>query len=188
MINLSEYRSRSRKALWQRKARFALQFVLAAVFASCFAATGVNAQSFNYDANPPKKFAFAASAVKPGAFPKPSQCVAAYGLACYTPALMHEVYEIPSNLDGSGQTIVIVDAYGSPTVREDLHTFDQIFGLSDPTLNIIYPGGSPVYNPRQDHNETSWASKPALTCSGHTRSRLVRRLIWSLPRTTAETC
>jgi subtilase family serine protease len=75
---------------------------------------------------------------------------------------MHTAYNIPTGLDGTGQTIVIVDAYGSPTVRQDLQTFDAIFGLPDPVLNIIYPGGSPVYNPLQNHNEQSWASETSL--------------------------
>lgn len=124
--------------------------------------TSLNAQSFRYVTNPPHRFAFAAAAAKPAAFPTPSQCVAAYGFACYTPQLMHTAYNIPTGLDGTGQTIVIVDAYGSPTVRQDLQTFDAIFGLPDPVLNIIYPGGKPVFNPLQHHNEVSWAAETSL--------------------------
>jgi subtilase family serine protease len=137
-----------------------LQFFLAVTLATCFTAGNLNAQSFNYDTNPPNQFAFAAA--KPAQFPTPSQCVAAFGLACYTPALIRTAYDIPSTFDGTGQTIVIVDAYGSPTVRSDLHIFDLVFGLPDPELNIIYPGGSPVYNPLQHHNEMSWANETSL--------------------------
>jgi subtilase family serine protease len=129
--------------------------------ATCFSVTDLHAQSFNYTTNPPNRFAFAAPA-SAAQFPTPSQCVAAYALACYTPALMRTAYNVPAGLDGAGQTIVIVDAYGSPTVRSDLHIFDQEFGLPDPTLNIIYPGGKPVYNPLQNHNETSWAEETSL--------------------------
>ena len=32
--------------------------------------------------------------------------------------------------DGSGQTIAIVDAYNSPNIAADLHTFDQTFSLT----------------------------------------------------------
>ena len=137
-----------------------LQFFLAVALASCFAAGNLNAQSFKYDTNPPSQFAFAA--VKPAQFPTPSECVAIFGLACYTPALIRTAYNVPSAFDGTGQTIVIIDAYGSPTVRSDLHTFDLAFGLPDPELNIIYPGGAPVYNPLQHHNETSWAEETSL--------------------------
>jgi subtilase family serine protease len=133
--------------------------VLALAFG--FAGSVLNAQSFNYNTNPPNRFAFAKPA-SPAAFPTPSQCVAAAGLACYTPALIRSAYDVPSSLTGAGQTIVIVDAYGSPTVASDLHIFDQEFGLADPQLNIIYPGGSPVYNPLQNHAESSWAAETSL--------------------------
>ena len=34
--------------------------------------------------------------------------------------------------DGSGQTIAIIDAYHTPTIQSDLHSFDVAFGLPDP--------------------------------------------------------
>ena len=183
MVNFSEHYARSSFCFWgavsqsqfsnltrsrrkELRLSWALsfwQFFLAVALASCFAASNLNAQSFNYDTNPPNRFAFAASGVQPGAFPfTPSQCVTKFGLACYTPALIHKAYDIPSSLDGTGQTIVIVDAYVRHTVARDLHIFDLEFGLPDPTLNIIYPGGSPVYNPLQHHAETSWAAETSL--------------------------
>jgi subtilase family serine protease len=115
-----------------------------------------------YNANPPNRLAYAAG-TKPASFPSPSQCVQDFGLACYTPAEIHAAYNIPNNLDGTGQTIVIVDAYGSPTVQSDLHTFDQAMGLPDPTLNIIYPGGKPApLGPSKTHNTASWAAETSL--------------------------
>src|SRR5437868_1346485 len=45
-------------------------------------------------------------------------------LICYTPAYLRAAYNYPSALDGRGQTIVIVDAFGSPTIKSDLSTFD----------------------------------------------------------------
>ena len=97
---------------------------------------------FEYTTNPPIRLAWAAGS-KPAQLPTPSDCVAAQGLACYTPSSIRSAYNIPADLTGAGQTIVIVDAYGSPTVRSDLHIFDSVMGLPDPTLNIIYPGGKP---------------------------------------------
>src|SRR5579864_6488646 len=44
-------------------------------------------------------------------------------LVCYTPNDIKTAYNYPSGLTGAGQTIVIVDAYGSPTVQEDLAAF-----------------------------------------------------------------
>ncbi len=46
-------------------------------------------------------------------------------------------------LTGAGQTIAIVDAYNDPNIQNDLHTFDQKFGLNDPTLTVVnQKGGS----------------------------------------------
>jgi subtilase family serine protease len=143
-----------------RSLSFVWKLFLVIALAACFAVSNLNAQSFNYVTNPPHRFAFAKA--QPAAFPTPSQCVIDFGLACYTPALIHMAYDIPTGLDGTGQTIVIVDAYGSPTVRQDLQVFDQTFGLPDPVLNIIYPGGKPVYNPLQSHSEFSWAAETSL--------------------------
>jgi subtilase family serine protease len=47
-------------------------------------------------------------------------------------------------LDGTGQTIVIVDAYGSPTIAADANLFSQLNGLPALTTSnfqVIYPGG-----------------------------------------------
>ena len=113
-----------------------------------------------YEVHPLVHFAFAPTAGQ--GLPTPSQCVAAYGLACYTPSEIRTAYDVPSSLTGAGQTIVIVDAYGSPTVQSDLQAFDQIFNLPDPVLNVIYPGGAPVFNPLQNHDEAGWAEETSL--------------------------
>jgi len=111
-----------------------------------------------YTANPPNSKA----GVSPNAFPPPSFCVANFGLACYTPALIRTAYNVPNSLDGSGQTIVIVDAYGSPTVESDLHTFDQAMGLPDPTLNIYYPTGKPPAFAPHHGKQAGWANETSL--------------------------
>ena len=41
---------------------------------------------------------------------------------------------VPGN--GAGQTIAIVDAYGSSTIAKDLAAFDARFGLTNPTLTV----------------------------------------------------
>ncbi len=67
------------------------------------------------------------------------------GIVCYSPSFIRSAYNFPTGLDGSGQTIVIVDAYGSPTIAADLATFDSVFGLpAPPSFQIICPqGGCP---------------------------------------------
>jgi subtilase family serine protease len=51
----------------------------------------------------------------------------------YAPAEMQTAYNMNSlyaaGLDGSGQTVVITDAFGSSTIAEDADLFSQIYGL-----------------------------------------------------------
>lgn len=131
------------------------------VTAGAAAGTTTGSTSIPYTVNPSYVYGFAAPS-SVAQFPTPSQCIAADGLACYTPSLIRSAYDVPRTATGAGQTIVLVDAYGSPTIRHDLATFDSEFGLPAPTLNVIYPGGSPVYNPLQSHQEASWAFETSL--------------------------
>ncbi|MGA7300543.1 MAG: S53 family peptidase [Candidatus Sulfotelmatobacter sp.] len=46
--------------------------------------------------------------------------------------------------DGTGQTIIIIDAYGSPTIQQDANTFSAVYGLPPLTssnFQVYYPGG-----------------------------------------------
>src|SRR5213594_2184430 len=67
-------------------------------------------------------------------------------IVCYTPKFIKKAYEFPSTgaLDGTGQTIVIVDAFGSPTVASDLALFDAVFGIQAPPSFTIFCGNSPT--------------------------------------------
>jgi subtilase family serine protease len=68
----------------------------------------------------------------------PSQIQTAYGL--------NSLYN--KGWDGTGQTIVIVDAYGSPTIQQDANTFSSTYGLpalTSSNFQIYYPGG-PITN------------------------------------------
>src|SRR6185437_10601502 len=51
-------------------------------------------------------------------------CEQHYRIACYTPQQIRQAYNLPAlsrqGITGRGQTIVIVDSFGSPTVRRDL--------------------------------------------------------------------
>jgi len=67
-------------------------------------------------------------------------------IVCYTPSFIKKAYSYPSTatLDGAGQTIVIVDAFGSPTIASDLALFDARFGVPAPTSFTIFCGDSPT--------------------------------------------
>jgi subtilase family serine protease len=49
-------------------------------------------------------------------------------------------------ITGKGQTIVIVDSYGSPTALQDLEVFSTTFDLPAPDLTIIHPTGTPTFS------------------------------------------
>jgi len=68
---------------------------------------------------------------------------ASLGLTCYGPYELGKAYDFPSNLDGRGQTIIIVDAYGSPTIQSDLAAFDTYFDVpAPPSFKIITARGT----------------------------------------------
>jgi subtilase family serine protease len=63
-------------------------------------------------------------------------------ILCYPPSFLKKAYNFPASsgkgsLDGSGSTIVIVDAFGSPTAQSDLNTYDAAFGLPATTVTIL---------------------------------------------------
>src|SRR5215472_15055626 len=63
----------------------------------------------------------------------------------YTPAQIRMAYSVEPllrrGINGKGTSIVIVDSFGSPTIRQDLAVFDREFGLKAPSLMIIHPAG-----------------------------------------------
>ncbi|MBO0823344.1 MAG: S53 family peptidase, partial [Actinobacteria bacterium] len=66
-------------------------------------------------------------------------------------------------IDGAGQTIVIVDSFGSPTIASDLAFFDRYFGLpAPPSFRVIQPAGPvPAYD-SSDDNRVGWAGEATL--------------------------
>lgn len=124
--------------------------------AGALASSGAGA-SVVYTANPPNHFAFASLPAATNL--SQAYCVQNFGLNCYTPSDIRAAYNVPSTYTGAGQTIVIVDAFGSPTIRHDLATFDAAFGLPDPTLNIYYPDGRPA---SYGANQAGWAEETSL--------------------------
>ena len=88
--------------------------------------------------------------VSAGPPPTSAQCIAAYGIACYDPQDMRNQYdfnpEYKAGHTGTGQTIVIFDSFGSPTIRQDLTTFDSSYQIAPPpSFNIYTPEGNVTY-------------------------------------------
>jgi subtilase family serine protease len=87
-------------------------------------------------------------------------------LVCYSPNFLRTAYDFDSlyssGLDGSGVTIVIVDAYGSPTITSDLKFFDATFGLPDPpSFTVICPLGCPQTN-KNHFDPGGWGTETSL--------------------------
>jgi subtilase family serine protease len=67
-----------------------------------------------------------------------------YATTYYTPQDLQDAYNassfIQKGYDGKGETIAIIDAYGDPTINQDLATFDTRFGLPAANLTVIPVG------------------------------------------------
>jgi len=99
--------------------------------------------------------------------PSTDECEAIYHLVCYSPAQLRRAYDVgplqQQGLAGAGQTIAIVDSFGSPTIENDLHVFDQTWGLPDPpSIRTITPAGDvPPFDPADDEM-AGWAFETTL--------------------------
>ena len=90
---------------------------------------------------------------------------------CYTPQQIRKAYGVDSIAPlptgtadyGQGQTIVLVDSYGSPTAAADLQHFHDTFfpRLPDPTFTQIFPNGDPQYHTRTNGKGVSGSSGAA---------------------------
>ena len=84
---------------------------------------------------------------------------------CYTPGLLRRAYDFPSTttLNGTGQTILIFDAFGDPAIQDDLALFDAIFGLpAPPSFTVLCPLGCPKTQQAGPHEPQNWAVETAL--------------------------
>lgn len=90
---------------------------------------------------------------------------ASAAVRCYSPSEIRAAYNIQpvidSGITGAGQTIVIVDAFQSPTIRHDLALFNSLFGIPDSRLNIIAPDGLTPFD-AADPNQVGWAREITL--------------------------
>src|SRR5579862_2745361 len=133
----------------------------ACIFGSSFAGAGTGNPS-DYVAAPPAR---PAAVVKPASASAPSTCsdpTSGLSWVCYSPAEIDEIYDIPTGSgapDGSGQTIVVVVAFGNPTIKSDLATFDGTFALPDPSLTILGPNGT---GDQSDPDVQNWSFETSM--------------------------
>ncbi len=114
-------------------------------------------------------------AIQPGAIhptsvlaaPSQANCVKYGYYHCLTPGQVEDAYNLPPlyrhGVTGKGETIVIVDSFGSPTISRDLAVFDQQFKLpAPPSFRIITPSGViPKWN-SSDSDMTGWGGETTL--------------------------
>lgn len=99
------------------------------------------------------------SSTESSGFIKPlstATCVSWFKIRCYTPAQYQAAYDLTPlyngtatgrPITGAGETIVVMEPYGSPTIRHDLQVFDAKFKLPNPSLTIDRFGKIPPFNP-----------------------------------------
>jgi subtilase family serine protease len=101
------------------------------------------------------------------ATPSQAHCGEAFSFHCLTPQQVETAYDLgplyARGVTGKGETIVIVDSFGSPTISHDLAVFDQQFKLpAPPSFTIITPDGKiPSWN-SSDSDMTGWGGETTL--------------------------
>jgi subtilase family serine protease len=145
-----------------RRPGLALVAAVAAVLVSAAAASAGNNSDFTFvpDIEPGPMLAFAGPHL-PGIGNDCATLLGApFSVGCYDPAQIRQAYDIPSTYDGAGQTIIVVDAYGDPTIELDLALFDQFFGLPAPPSFTVYRGSAT--QSAGPHDAASWVHETAL--------------------------
>ncbi len=104
---------------------------------------------------------------------------------CYTPDQIRFAYGIDELADrgllGQGQTIVLIDAYGSPTAADDLQFFYETFfsHLPPPDFEEVFPLGMPD---ETDPDAVSWSSESTLDIQwSYAVAPLAKIVLASLP-------
>ena len=130
--------------------RLAIAGIVAVVTAVVLSASAAAASDFNYIAKPPfvqgPKVSVATPTLPNALTPPTCDFGGGNVFRCYTPGLLRRAYDFPSTatLNGSGQTILIFDAYGDQEIQQDLALFDAIFGIPAPPLfAVLCPMGCP---------------------------------------------
>jgi len=141
--------------------------------------------------------------------PTQAQC-ASVGRRCFNPQSTRAAYNVgplyAAGITGAGQTIAVVDSYGSDTMAHDLHVYNQAFGLPSmcgeegvtcssgmPTFSEFALQGTPATKapPSQSHspgqeNKAAWALEVALDVeTAHAIAPMANILLVHTP--TAET-
>ncbi|MEO7001420.1 MAG: S53 family peptidase, partial [Ktedonobacterales bacterium] len=87
------------------------------------------------------------------------------GATAYTPQQLRDAYGVTSLIQkgftGKGETVVVIDSFGSPTLQHDFDVFNQQFGLPALTLDIRAPLGTAPFNPNSQQMQ-GWVGETSL--------------------------
>ena len=82
-----------------------------------------------------------------------------------TPQNFRDAYGVTPLLNqgytGKGQTVVVIESYGSPTLQDDINSFDQQYNLPPITLQILSPLGVKPFD-QNNQDMVGWAQESAL--------------------------
>jgi subtilase family serine protease len=98
--------------------------------------------------------------------PTNTYCVTNLGFQCLGPVEIRTAYGLNPLLNagynGAGETIVVIESYGSPTIAADLHQFDSDYGIPDPpSLTVLAPLGTATVDLTQPDPQ-GWAFETTL--------------------------
>jgi subtilase family serine protease len=155
MVNRSWWRGRAATASWL--VALVAGLLVAAAYPAAASSSG-GSKTPAIGVAPHYKVAGTASPATPPTF----GCQVSTPPTCYGPAQIRAAYGVDKvAADGTGRTIVIVDAFQSPTIQHDLDLFDQVFELPAATVQIVAPDGLTPFN-QADANQTGWAGEISL--------------------------
>jgi subtilase family serine protease len=98
--------------------------------------------------------------------PMDTDCRTFIGIPCYSPQEIQNAYGLAPILNagytGVGETIIIIVSFGSPTIAQDLQTFDADYGLPDPpSFTVLAPLGTMPFDPTNS-DQVGWAFETTL--------------------------
>ena len=95
-----------------------------------------------------------------------AECQALANINCYNPEQIEQAYNLnglySKHITGKGTTIVLIDAYGSPTIDDDLVQFDGDEGLPNPSFRVIQPEGKVGAFDRNNGDMAGWAGEATI--------------------------
>jgi subtilase family serine protease len=85
-----------------------------------------------------------------------------YAMCGYTTAQLRSAYGIPAALDGSGQTVAIIDAYASPTIQQDLDSWSAARGIPSTKITQVVAPATYKHPESTKQDPASWYGEESL--------------------------